>query len=75
MGTTRGAAARTDLDQLVETRREIKELTDVWLRRHRLRRDTPEYAAALDTEERLVSRIWRRLRADSSPGSPTSTGD
>ncbi len=75
MGMTHRAAAKTDLDQLAETRREIKQLTDAWLRRHQLRRDTPEYAAALETEERLVSGIWRRLRADSPPRSPTSTED
>ena len=45
------------------------------LRRHRLRRGTPEYHAALETEERLVSRVWRRLRTESPPVSRTPTGD
>jgi hypothetical protein len=64
MGTQSGPAARTDLDQVVETRRQIKELSEAWTRRHKLRRGTPEYARALENEERLVNRIWRRLRAD-----------
>jgi hypothetical protein len=75
MGTTNGAAAKADFDQLAATRRETKELTDAWKRRHELRRGTPEYAAALETEERLAGRIWRRLRADIPPVSRTSTGD
>jgi hypothetical protein len=75
MGTTNPHAARADLDQIAATRRDTRELTDAWTRRHRLRRDTPEYTAALETEERLVSRIWRRLRADSPPVSPTPTRD
>ena len=64
MGTQSGPDARTDFDQVVETRRQVKELSEAWTRRHRLRRGTPEYARALETEERLVTRIWRRLRGD-----------
>jgi hypothetical protein len=64
MGTTGRRAARADLDEIAAVRREIKELADAWTGRHRLRRGTPEYAAALETEERLVTRIWRRLRPD-----------
>ena len=67
MGTTNRHAARDDLEQIATTRREIKELTDAWTRRHRIARDTPEYAAALETEERLVTRIWRRLRPEGTP--------
>ena len=63
MGTKTGPAART-VDQVVETRRQIKELSEAWTRRHELRRGTPEYANALRTEEQLVTRIWRRLRGD-----------
>ena len=62
MGTQRGPARRADLDQIAETRRQIKELTAAWNQRHGLRRQTPEYARALEDEERLVTRIWRRLR-------------
>jgi hypothetical protein len=67
MGSANGSDVRADLDQIAETRREIGELGDAWKRRHRLRRGTPEYSVALETEERLVSRIWRRLRADGPP--------
>jgi hypothetical protein len=69
MGTRNGHAARADFDQVAETRRQIKELTDAWTQRHRLQRGTPEYAAALETEEHLITRIWRRLRRDGPPGS------
>ena len=68
MGTTSGPATRTDFEQVDETRRQVKELTDAWTRRHRLRPGTREYATALETEERLITRIWKRLRAG-SPGS------
>jgi hypothetical protein len=64
MGTKSGPAARTNVDQVAETRRQIKELSEAWTRRHELRRGTPEYARALENEERLVTRIWRRLRGD-----------
>jgi len=64
MGTTNRRAARADLDQIAEVRLEIKELADAWTRRHRLHRGTPEYVAALEIEERLVTRIWRRFRPD-----------
>jgi len=69
MGTKSGPAARADFDHVAETRREIKELTDAWTQRHRLQRGTPEYATALENEERLVTRIWRRLRHDGPPRS------
>ncbi len=75
MGTTNVPATRTDVDQFADTRREIKELSDASTHRHRLRYGTPEYDAALETEERLVSRIWRRLRSDGHPVSPPSPGD
>jgi hypothetical protein len=75
MGTTNPHDARADLDQIAATRREIRELTDAWKRRHRLRRGTPEYSAMLETEERLVTRIWRRLRADGPPVQARPTQD
>ena len=75
MGTTNVPATGTDRDQFAETRREIRELSDAWTRRHRLRYGTPEYDAALETEQRLVSRIWRRLGSDGHPVSPLSPGD
>jgi hypothetical protein len=64
MGTTNISADRDDLDQIAQTRLEIKELGEAWASRHRLDRGTPEYVAALETEERLLTRIWRRLRSD-----------
>jgi hypothetical protein len=75
MGMTNRAATRADSDKLAQTRREIKELTHAGKIRHQLRPGTPEYAAALETEEGLVRRIWRRLRAESPPVSSTSTED
>ena len=67
MGRTNPPARRDDLERIATTRREIKELTDAWNRRHLIARDTPEYAAALETEERLVTRMWRRLRPEGRP--------
>jgi hypothetical protein len=75
MGTPNGPAARADLDQIAETRRQIKELTAAWNQRHALRRGTPEYARALEDEERLVTRIWRLLRKDGPPSSRASIRD
>ena len=67
MGTTDRPAAKAELDQVATTRLEIKELSDAWTRRHKIPRGTPEYAAALETEERLVTRIWHRLRPEGRP--------
>ena len=64
MGTKSGPAARSDFEYVVETRRQIKELTDARTRRQGLRPGTPEYATALEDEERLLTRIWRWLRKD-----------
>ena len=47
------------IEPVEEIRRQIAELTDASTRRHRLERGTPEYAAALETEERLANRVWR----------------
>jgi hypothetical protein len=69
MGTKSGPSARSGLEHAVETRRQIKELTDAWTSRHELRPGTPEHARALEAEERLITRIWRRLRSDNSSGS------
>lgn len=69
MGTKSGPAARADLEQIDETRRQVKELTDASTNRHRLRPGTREYVTALETEDRLVTRIWNRLRGDATPGS------
>jgi hypothetical protein len=68
MGRTKVAADPTDLEQIAPTRLEIKELTEAWASRHRLDRGTPEYDAALETEDRLLTRIWRRLRSSQDPG-------
>lgn len=51
-------AGRTGSQRLDEILRGVRALTDASKRRHRLTRDTPEYAAALETEERLADRIW-----------------
>jgi hypothetical protein len=63
MGTANRPATRADLDQLADTR------LPRGTREHR------EYIAALETEERFASHIWRRLQANSPPVSPTPTGD
>ena len=75
MGTRSGPARRADLDQIAETRRQIKELSAAWNQRHGLRPDTPEYARALEDEERLVTRIWRRLRKSDPSDARTSIRD
>ena len=75
MATMNGPAVRADRDLIAETRLEIKELTDTWTRRHRLRRGTAEYVAALETEDLLVTRIWRRLRADGTTATRTPIKD
>ena len=62
MGARNGPANKALLDQFAETKQQIQELTAASTQRHGLRRGTPEYAKALEDEERLVRRIWRRLR-------------
>ena len=37
---------------------QIRALTDASMQRQRLVRGTPEYEAALETEERLASHVW-----------------
>jgi hypothetical protein len=64
-----------DRDRIAASRREIKELADAWGRRHLFRRGTPDGIPAPKLDERLASRIRRRLRADSAPVSPLQTGD
>jgi len=49
---------RTGTQRLDEILRGVRALTNASKRRHRLDRDTPEYDAALETEERLADRIW-----------------
>jgi hypothetical protein len=51
-------AGRTGTQRVDDILRGVRALTDASKRRHRLARDTPEYAAALETEERLADRIW-----------------
>lgn len=48
--------ATHDVDEI---RRQIAALTDASTARHRFVRGTPEYEAALETEERLADRLWR----------------
>jgi hypothetical protein len=75
MGTRSGPIRKADFDQIAETRRQIKELTAAWNQRHELRPDTPEYARALEDEERLVKRIWRRLRKGDASDARTPIRD
>lgn len=56
-------AGRKRSQRLDEILSGVRALTDASTRRHRLARDTPEYAAALETEERLAERIWDLGRA------------
>ncbi len=42
-----------------EIRRLIAALTDASAQRHRLKRGTAAYAAALEIEERLAADVWR----------------
>jgi len=58
MATGNEQARRMRSQRLDEIVRGVRALTDASRRRHRLVRDTPEYAAALETEERLADRIW-----------------
>jgi hypothetical protein len=66
VGTTHDQARPGDLDEIAKTQRDLDELGEVWAGRHRLDRGSPEYLAALKAEDRLLTRIWRRLRAPSS---------
>lgn len=75
MRTRTGPASRADPERIADTQLEIKELSEAWARRHRMRRGTPEYVDALETEERLMTHIWRRLRAERLPRSRAPTGD
>lgn len=73
MATGNERARRTRSQRLDEILRGVRALTDASIRRHRLARDTPEYVAALETEERLADRIWDLgavvdAEADEDPG-------
>ena len=77
--------ARKGSQRLDEILRGVRALTNASQRRHRLARDSPEYAAALETEERLADRIWdlgAALHRDADddrepplPGNETPTHD
>jgi len=58
MATRNERARRTRSQRLDEILRGVRALTDASVRRHRLARGTPEYVAALETEEQLADRIW-----------------
>jgi hypothetical protein len=85
MATANEQAGRTGTKRLDEILRGVRALTDASKRRHRLPRDTPEYAAALETEARLADRVWdlgaaidRGADDDREPAHPpteTSTRD
>jgi hypothetical protein len=55
----RNAPRVAELQPVDEIRRQVAALTDASTQRHRLERGTAEYAAALETEERLADRVWR----------------
>jgi len=55
----RTARRAAELEPVEEIRLQIAALTDASIQRHRLERGTAEYAAALETEERLADRVWR----------------
>ena len=55
----RKARPAAEPEPVDEIRRQIAALTDASTRRHRLERGTAEYAAAVETEERLANRVWR----------------
>ena len=56
-------AAERDADQTDEERLQIEDLKTASARRHLLTRGTADYAAAIEVEDRLAARIWRRARA------------
>ena len=47
---------------------QIRALTDASMQRQRLVRGTPEYEAALETEERLASYVWSLATAREPSG-------
>ncbi len=47
---------------------QIRALTDASMQRQRLVRGTPEYEAALETEERLASHVWSLATARGPSG-------
>jgi hypothetical protein len=55
----RNAPRVTEPQPVDEIRRQVAALTDASTRRHRIERGTAEYAAALETEERLADRVLR----------------
>jgi hypothetical protein len=64
-GTTSG------LDDVVRsTTRLLERLTAATIRRRRLGRGTPEYARALEAEERLARGIWRGVSVGAERGEP-----
>jgi len=56
-------ATESDAHQADEERLQIDDLRTASTRRHMLLRGTADYAAAMEVEERLAARIWRRVRA------------
>ena len=56
-------AVKSAAQQADEERLQIEDLQTAAARRHLLTRGTADYAAAIEVEERLAARIWRRVRA------------
>ena len=52
-----------DADRIEDERLQIEDLRAASARRHQLVRGTRDYAAAMEIEEQLAARIWRRVRA------------
>jgi len=67
----RSAGTASEADAILM---QIGALTDASMQRQRLVRGTPEYEAALETEERLASYVWRlataRESSDDGPDRP-----
>ena len=57
MDTTSDPSARSAAGAN-EIEKQIRALTDASMERQRLVRGTPEYAVALETEERLATDVW-----------------
>ena len=75
---TRKAPRDPGVEPVEEIRRQVAALTNASNERHRLERGTPEYEAALETEERLADRVWRlgaALRYRTGLPSPRAGGE
>ncbi len=77
MAHGRDPIGRPGVQPTDEILRNIEALTDASSRRHRMARDSAEYAVALETEEHLADRIWRlgaALEVDGEPAKKRPRG-